>query len=160
MIYFDSNKKAYAYEIENPICSISDTTWHFYAGTDKWDIVNGEFVDITNTPEWQEKHAREERERLDALTLTRGDVFDALIKARMIDESYVLSIIEEMPEETDEQKLTKMLSRNACQNALNFHRSHPMVDYIGGVLNISSHNLDMFFDTNDYHYLLAEMEGN
>lgn len=101
-----------------------------------------------------------ERERIAGLSLTRGDVFDALIKARMIDESYVLGIIEEMPEETDEQKLTKMLSKNACQNALNFHRSHPMVDYIGEALNISSHNLDMFFDTNDYHYLLAETEGN
>lgn len=60
MIYFDKNKQAYAYEIKNPICIISDELWKQYAGTDKWDIVNGEFTDITETAEYQEQKAQEE----------------------------------------------------------------------------------------------------
>ena len=58
-IYFDSNKEAFAFAIENPICVIKSDLWEQYAGTDKWDIVNGEFVDITDTPEYQEKKADE-----------------------------------------------------------------------------------------------------
>lgn len=49
MIYFDKNKEAYAYEIPEYIAAIDNKTWNVYAGTDKWDIVDGEFVDITET---------------------------------------------------------------------------------------------------------------
>jgi hypothetical protein len=60
MIYFDEEKNAYGYVIENPICSIDDEIWANYAGTDKWDIVNGVFTDITDTEEYKEKKAAEE----------------------------------------------------------------------------------------------------
>lgn len=53
MIYFDENKEAYAYAIPNYIATIDDFTWHRYAGTDKWDIVDGVFTDITTTAEYQ-----------------------------------------------------------------------------------------------------------
>lgn len=49
MIYFDKDKKAYGYEINNYVCTVDDEIWAKYAGTDKWDIVNGKFTDITNT---------------------------------------------------------------------------------------------------------------
>lgn len=62
MIYFDNNKQAYGHEIENPICTISDELWKQYAGTDKWDIINGKFTDITETTEYQEQKAQEEIE--------------------------------------------------------------------------------------------------
>lgn len=97
-----------------------------------------------------------ERARLDALTLTRGDVFAGLIQSRLIDESTLAQMIEVMPEETQEQKVLKMLSKNALSNALNFHRGHPLVNTIGEQLGISQDNLDNFFLTNDYHYLLPE----
>lgn len=102
----------------------------------------------------KEEKEREEQERIANLTLTRGDVFAGLIQARMIDESYIRTIIERLPEETTEQKKTKMLSLNALTNALNFHRNHPLVDTMGEQLGISSDNLNKFFDTNDWHYLL------
>ena len=57
MIYFDNKKQAYGYEIENYICKIEDSLWAEYAGTDKWDIIEGVFTDITDTPEYQEKEA-------------------------------------------------------------------------------------------------------
>lgn len=56
MIYFDNEKRAYAYPIPDYICFIEDEIWSKYAGTDKWDIVDGEFVDVTETEEYQQKH--------------------------------------------------------------------------------------------------------
>ena len=60
-IYFNENKEAFAYEIENPICVVTSDVWEQYAGTDKWDIVDGVFTDITDTPEYKdEKEAERE----------------------------------------------------------------------------------------------------
>lgn len=58
MIYFDSEKNAYGFEIPNYICSITDEEWADYAGTNKWDIIDGVFTDITDTPEYQQKEAQ------------------------------------------------------------------------------------------------------
>lgn len=104
----------------------------------------------------EEEKQREEAERKAMLNLTRGDVFAALIEARMMDENTLRAQLELLPEETLEQKKLKMLSLNALTNALNFHRGHPLVNTIGEQLNISEENLDLFFETNDYHYLLPE----
>lgn len=57
MIYFDNDKKAYGFKIQGYICSIPDEQWEEYAGTDKWDIINGVFTDITDTPEYQQEQA-------------------------------------------------------------------------------------------------------
>lgn len=59
MIYFDANKNAYAFEIENYIATVDDNTWAEYANTDKWDIVNGVFTDITDTEAYKEKKRQE-----------------------------------------------------------------------------------------------------
>lgn len=61
MIYFDNAKQAYGYEIDNAICQIEDYVWKAYASTDKWDIINGEFVDISNTPEYIAKKEQERK---------------------------------------------------------------------------------------------------
>lgn len=58
-IYFNENKEAFAFEIENPICAITSDVWEQYAGTDQWDIIDGVFTDITDTPEYQEEKAAE-----------------------------------------------------------------------------------------------------
>lgn len=105
----------------------------------------------------EEEIAQKERERIDSLSLTRGDVFIGLINARMIDENTLKAQLEQMPEDTDEQKKTKMLAINALCNALNFHRGHDLVNIIGSELGISSENLDLFFETGDYHYLEEEI---
>ena len=55
MIYFDNNKIAHNIEIDNYICSIKDSLWIQYNTTDKWDIINGKFVDISNTEDYKQK---------------------------------------------------------------------------------------------------------
>ncbi len=63
MIYFDKNKEAYADEIKNPIAKIDDDIWIQYAGTDKWDVVDGVFVDITDTEEYKARKEQEKEEK-------------------------------------------------------------------------------------------------
>lgn len=65
MIYFDNKKIAYAFEIASPICTISDEKWAKYAGTDKWDIINGVFTDITDTKEYKEKEFNKRKKQFE-----------------------------------------------------------------------------------------------
>lgn len=58
-IYFNEDKEAFASEIENPICVITSDVWEQYAGTNQWDIIDGVFTDITDTPQYQEERAAE-----------------------------------------------------------------------------------------------------
>jgi hypothetical protein len=56
MIYFDKDKKAFGFEIQNPICVIDDLVWAQHAGSDNpksWDIVNNTFVDLRETEEYK-----------------------------------------------------------------------------------------------------------
>lgn len=51
-IFFDEKKQAYdkmsMIKLNFvPIASIDEDTWAKYAGTDKWDIINGQFEIIT-----------------------------------------------------------------------------------------------------------------
>ena len=77
-IYFDNDKNAYGYEIAEYICTITDEQWREYAGTDKWDIIEGIFTDITDTPEYKEKKRKEERERINNLKMTALDFLNVL----------------------------------------------------------------------------------
>lgn len=61
MIYFNEDKEAFAFEIPDYIAVTDDATWAMYTGTDKWDIIDGEFVDITDTPEYQEEQTEKRR---------------------------------------------------------------------------------------------------
>lgn len=61
MIYFDENKNAYAYKISNPVATTDDDIWKNYAGTIKWDIIDGVFTDVTATETYKTKVAEEEK---------------------------------------------------------------------------------------------------
>lgn len=149
MIYFDENKNAYAFEIKDCIATIDDATWQQYAMTDKWDIIDGKFVDITDTEEYRGKKEREEHERLDKLSMTRGDVFEALILARGLTKPQIRAMIENAELDT----MTKALYLNRFDEALDFYRGFPVFDMLGQVLGVTPKQLDDFFETKDYHYL-------
>ena len=149
MIYFNNKKQAYGFEIANPIAVIDDETWSKYAGTDKWDIIDGEFIDISDTEEYKAKQAQKERERIDKLSMTRGDVFEALILARGLTKPQIRAMIEQA--ELDD--ITKALYLNRFDEALDFYRGFPVFDMLGQELGVTPKQLDMFFINKDYHYL-------
>ena len=96
-----------------------------------------------------EEKAKAERERLDKLSMTRGDVFEALILAKGLGKAQIRAMIEQAELDT----VTKALYLNRFDEALNFYRAYPIFDMLGQALGITSEQLDKFFETRDYHYL-------
>ena len=96
-----------------------------------------------------EEKAKAERERLDNLSMTRGDVFEALILAKRLSKAQIRAMIEQ----ASLDDITKALYLNRFDEALEFYRGYPIFDMLGQALNITGEMLDKFFDTKDYHHL-------
>lgn len=108
---------------------------------------------------WEEKQAQKERERLNNLSMTRGDVFEALILARGLTKPQIRAMIEQA--ELDD--ITKALYLNRFDEALDFYRGFPVFDMLGKALDVTPKQLDDFFETKDYHYLttvVLEVKAN
>lgn len=97
----------------------------------------------------EEEKQEQERERLDKLSMTRGDVFEALILAKGLGKAQIRAMIEQA--ELDD--ITKALYLNRFDEALEFYRGYPIFDMLGQALGITGEMLDKFFETKDYHYL-------
>lgn len=106
-----------------------------------------------------EEIAEQEQERKAMLNLTRGDVFRGLLQARGITRAQLRAVIESLPTEIDGEEITELVVKKELalidfDEALDFYRGNPLIDTIGAKLDITAEQLDMFFETNDYHYLL------
>lgn len=114
---------------------------------DKYIVVDGELV---LNPNWKEEQAQKERERLNNLSMTRGDVFEALILSKGITKAQIRTMIENEP---TLDTITRALYLNRFDEALEFYRGYPIFDLLGDSLDITSDMLDNFFKTKDYNYL-------
>ncbi len=103
-----------------------------------------------------EEKLAEERARLDSLKLTRGDVFEALILAKGLGKAQLRAMIEQ----AELEEVTKALYLNRFDEALEFYRGYPLFDLLGSSLGITGEMLDRFFDTGDYHELIAPVEDD
>ena len=139
MIYFDSNKKAYGYFIENSICSIDDETWSNYAGTDKWDIIDGLFTDITNTPEYIEKEKEKAKLELAMKSLTKREVFLAIYRDKGITPEQIRSMIGDNQEALIE-----------FDYANDYYRFNPLISSIGASLGYSEEDIDYLFINKEF----------
>lgn len=149
-IYFDENKRPSNTRPETCICEIEDIKWAFYSQyPDTWDIIDGVFTDLRDTEEYKAKQKQKERERLDNLKMTRGDVFEALILAKGLAKPQIRAMIENA--ELDD--ITKALYLNRFDEALDFYRGFPVFDMLGQALGVTSEQLDNFFITKNYEFL-------
>lgn len=113
------------------------------------DIDNNWYLAEKCPMKTDEQKEREERERLNNLSMTRGDVFEALILAKGLGKAQIRSMIEQAELDT----VTKALYLNRFDEALEFYRGYPIFDMLGEALGITGAMLDRFFETKDYHYL-------
>lgn len=134
MIYFDFNKQAFAFKIPEYICTVEDSVWTEYAGTDKWDIINGEFKDITNTEKYKRKKQQEEQERISHLKCTKR-VFVLML------EELGLDYFEQIAPLINANRQAK-LEWDLC---VELERNNPLLDAIGGELGITPEQLDKLF---------------
>lgn len=123
---------------------------------EKWETLDGDTV-IDNTEEYNQQLVLAEKERIARLSLTRGDVFRGLLLAKGIMRSQIRSLLESLPESTPEELIIKELALIDYDEALNFYRGKEIIDAIGLQLGITSEQLDKFFETNDYTYLLDQV---
>ena len=113
----------------------------------KDNYTNGEI-----NPYYEDEKAQKERELLNKLSMTRGDMFEAIILAFGKTKADIRSMIENVEGLTD---VERALYLNRFDEALDFYRGYPAVDLIGKMLGVSSEQLDKFFKTKDYHELLS-----
>ena len=105
--------------------------------------------ELMTVEEKEAKEKQKERKRLDNLSMTRGDVFEALILARGLTKPQIRAMIEN----AELDAMTKALYLNRFDEALDFYRGFPVFDMLGQVLGVTPKQLDDFFETKDYHYL-------
>ena len=147
---------------ETGLCSVAvGTNIDFYKSigmveldVQQSDIDNAWYLTEKCPMKSDEEKAKEERERLDNLSMTRGDVFEALILAKGLGKAQIRAMIEQAELDT----VTKALYLNRFDEALEFYRGYPIFDMLGQALGITSEMLDKFFDTKDYKELITKEE--
>jgi len=118
----------------------------------EYELYNGEYL----TPA---EIAVKERQRLDSLTLTPADVERALYKAKGMDFEDLKALIVQALPSVDIKALSIEF------RAKDFYRGAEaggmrLFDVVGALLNITSEQLDKFFETKDYHYLMDEVNND
>ena len=151
-IYFDENLNAYNTKPISCVGETEDYKWAFYSQLPKniaWTVRDYQLVDLRDTEEYKEYQKQKEQERIGNLSMTRGDVFEALILARGLTKPQIRAMIEQAELDT----MTKALYLNRFDEALDFYRGFPVFDMLGQALGVTPKQLDDFFETKDYHYL-------
>ena len=153
MFYIEDNNKIVLFDEDKE--KLQDTiafTMPQYLGLEIKEVQEGYVIynsELMTVEEMEAKETQKERKRLDNLSMTRGDVFEALILARGLTKPQIRAMIEQA--ELDD--ITKALYLNRFDEALDFYRGFPVFDMLGQVLGVTPKQLDDFFETKDYHYL-------
>ena len=152
MFYIEDNNKIVLFDEDKQ--KLKDTILFMpqYQGLEIKEVQEGYVIydfELMTVEEKEAKQAQKERKRLDNLSMTRGDVFEALILAKGLGKAQIRAMIEQAELDT----VTKALYLNRFDEALEFYRGYPIFDMLGQVLGITGEMLDKFFETRDYHYL-------
>lgn len=123
-----------------------------YYALEKNEIWDEETQQPIVDEDYEEKQKAKEKARIAELSLTRADVFEGLILARGLTKQALRAYIE-LDETLND--IEKALYLNRFDDALEFYRKHPAIDFISAKLGISSDDMDKFFDTKDYTYLVT-----
>ena len=152
MFYIQQDNKIVLFDKDKQKLQDTITFMPQYQGLEIKEVQEGYVIynfELMTVEEMEEKQTKQERERLDNLSMTRGDVFEALILAKGLGKAQIRSMIEQAELDT----ATKALYLNRFDEALEFYRGYPIFDMLGEALGITGAMLDRFFDTKDYHYL-------
>ena len=114
---------------------------------------------VALNPDYDQEEAEKERVRIANLHMTRGDVFRGLLLAKGVTRADMRGLIEALPDETPEQKITKEYALIDFDEALEFYRGVALIDTIGEQLGITPEQMNKFFDTKDWHELITEEEN-
>ena len=102
--------------------------------------------EIILDPDYEAKQAAKEAERIARLSLTKREVFLGLYQALGVTPDMIKAQI------TDPAALIEF------EYANDYFRGNPLIDVVGVALGLKPEQLDKFFDTKDYTYLLPTTE--
>lgn len=145
IVLFDEDKQ----KLQNTIAFMPQ-----YAGLEIKEVQEGYVIsdfELMTIEEKEAKDAQKERERLDMLFLTGSDVERGIYQAKGMDFEDILAFVTENPPEGLDIKALKIELK-----ANNFYRGNPYVNAVGALLGFTTGQLDKFFETNDYTYLISE----
>ena len=164
MIYFDTNKEAY--QQKETIEKWGKTYLTECSNEEYAELQEGKRIwqndEIVVNPNWEEEKAKKERERLDALFMTRSDFFDGFILAFNLGQVELRAIVENILNQINITDVEIKVALNNFDNALNFYRKHTLFTLLSGIeipinetmyLVFTSDIWDKFFDTKDYREL-------
>ena len=98
---------------------------------------------------WEERQVLKERERVAKLYLTGADVERGIYQAKGMDFDDILAfVMANPPVGLDVKALRIELKAN------HFYRGSEYVSKVGALLGFTEEQLNKFFETNDYNYLL------
>lgn len=136
--------------------AIRQTETQFIALEENEVFVNGEvIIDEDYYIKKEEEAKKKEAERIANLNMTRGDFFEGMILAQGITKPQIRALIENYEGIDD---ITRTVYLNRFDEAINFYRGYPLFDMLATALNITTQQLDMFFETKDYTYLQVKTE--
>lgn len=105
------------------------------------DVDNNWYLTELCPMKTDEEKEREERERLNKLSMTKREMFLGLYQAKGITPDMLKAQI------VDPQALIEF------EYANDYFRGNPLINEIGAKLGFTTEQLDKFFETKDYHYL-------
>ena len=103
------------------------------------------------------KLKKQEKERIQGLSMTRSDFFDNTIKAWGADSEDLLPVVKGILRTLEISDVEKKIAINNYENALNFYRKHSLFTLLSGVpitignktVTVSEDQWDSFFDEVD-----------
>ena len=136
IVLFDEDKQ----RLQNTIAIMPQ-----YEGLEIKEVQEGYVIynfELMTVEEMEEKQVQKERERLNMLSMTKREMFLGLYQAKQITPDMLKAQI------TDPQAFIEF------EYANDYYRGNPLVDVIGTQLGFTTEQLDKFFETKDYTYLM------
>ena len=116
--------------------------------TEKEYVLDGEEY-VLKDEAWDAKQAQVEAERIGNLNLTGADVERGIYQAKGMDFDDILAFVTANPPQGVDVKALKIELK-----ANHFYRGNPYVSVVGTLLGFTEEQLDKFFETNDYTFLI------
>ena len=123
-----------------------------YQGLEIKEVQEGYVIydfELMTVEEMETKETQKERERLDMLFLTGADVERGIYQAKGMDFDDIIEFVTANPPVCFDVKALKIELK-----ANNFYRGNPYVNAVGALLGFTEEQLDKFFETKDYTYLI------
>ena len=151
MFYIEDNNKIVLFDEDKQKLQDTISFMPQYKDLEIQEVQEGFVIydfELMTVEKMKEKQAQKERERLNMLSMTKREMFLGLYQAKGITPDMLKAQI------TDPQAFIEF------EYANDYYRGNPLIDVIGSQLGFTTEQLDKFFETKDYTYLIPSEPAN